>query len=85
VNRRGKGKLVVSLKCVDMLNTHPIICLLVGIGYGINTVAEDYPAKVQRFENALKGKWNHEQSITLSGSREPSVAKRATGGYFTWQ
>jgi len=52
--QKRKRKLVVSLKCVDMLNTLPIICLLVGIGYGINTIAEDYSAKVQRFENALK-------------------------------
>ena len=34
--------LVVSLKCVDMLNALPITCLLVSIGYSINTIAEDY-------------------------------------------
>jgi len=40
--RLGCDFRVVSLKCVDMLNTLPITCLLMGIGSSINTIAEDY-------------------------------------------
>jgi len=34
-------KTAISLACVDMLNGLPITCLLVSIGSGINTRAED--------------------------------------------
>jgi hypothetical protein len=34
-------KTAVPLECVDMLNGLPITCLLMSIGYGINTIAED--------------------------------------------
>ena len=43
------------MKCVALLNIHPITRLLVGSGYGINTRVEDYRATVQLFEITLKG------------------------------
>jgi hypothetical protein len=57
-----------------MLNILPITCLLVGIGSGINTPAEDYPAKVQRFENALNGRKLLVQSCVPSSLSAQSSA-----------